>query len=181
MRWNNTLLAIWLKWRSANLFLNMCFVKFWLNPKDVPIWFRQREIIFMIFSRSYAVKQYAAGYLIEVEVSKFVSQHLFCKILNECKSCSYLIQVDGNDFLFFLVLMRWNNTLLAIWLKWRSANLFLNICFVKFWMNPKVDPIWFKWREMTFYFFSFLCGETKRCWLSDWSGGQQTCFLTSVL
>ena len=177
------------------------------------------------------MKQNFAGYLIEVEVSKLVSQHLFCITLNECKSCSYLIQVDGNDFLFFFVLMRWNNTLLAIWLKWRSTNLFLNICFLKFWMNPKVDPIWFKWREMTFflvlmrwnktllaiwlkwrsanffpnvcfvkfwlntkvvpiwfkwremsfYFFSFLCGETKRCWLSDWSGGQQTCFLTSVL
>ena len=102
MRWNNTLLHIWLKWRSANLFLNICFVKFWMNPKVDPIWFKWRE----------------------------------------------------NFFLFFLVLMRWNKTLLAIWLKWRSANLFLNICFVKFWMNPKVDPIWFKWREINFLIFS---------------------------
>ena len=103
MRWNKTLLAIWLKWRSANLFLNICFVKFWMNPKVDPIWFKLREINFLIFSRSYEVKQYSAGYLIEVEVSRLV----------------------------------------------------LNICLVKFWMNPKVDPIWFKWREMTFFSRSY--------------------------
>ena len=39
--------------------------------------------------------------------------------------------------------MRWNNTLLAIWLKWRSAKFFLNICSEIFWVNQKVLPIWF--------------------------------------
>ena len=55
----------------------------------------------MIFSSSYTVKQYAAGYLTEVEVSKLISSHLFCKILGESKTCSYLIQIEGNNFCFF--------------------------------------------------------------------------------
>ena len=155
MRWNNTLLAIWLKWRSANLFLNICFVNFWMNPKVVPIWFKWREINFLIFF------SFLCGEKIRCWLSDWSAGQqtgfltLFCKILNKCKSCSYLIQVEGNDFLLFLVLMRWNNTLLAIWLKWRSANLFPNICFVKIWMNAKAVPIWFKRREMTFFSRSY--------------------------
>ena len=55
----------------------------------------------MIFTRSYTVKQYPARYLTEVQVSKPFSSHLFCKVLGESKTCSYLIQVEGNNFCFF--------------------------------------------------------------------------------
>ena len=157
MRWNNTLLAIWLKWRSANLFPNICFVKFWMNAKVVPIWFKWREIIFLIFSRSYAVKQYSAGYLIEVEVSKLVPNICFVKF-----------RMNAKVVPLWFKRREWNKILLAIWLKLRSANLFLNICFVNFWMNAKVVPIWFKWREINFFDFFLVSMRWKNTLLAIW-------------
>ena len=157
MRWNNTLLAIWLKWRSANLFPNICFVKFWMNAKVVPIWFKWREIIFLIFSRSYAVKQYSAGYLIEVGVSKLVPNICFVKF-----------RMNAKVVPLWFKRREWNKILLAIWLKLRSANLFPNICFVKFWMNAKVVPIWFKWREINFFDFFLVPMRWNNILLAIW-------------
>ena len=56
------------------MFLNICFEKLWVNPKSCSYLIQVEGNNFcFFFSRSFVVKQYVAGYLIEVEVSKLVS------------------------------------------------------------------------------------------------------------
>ena len=126
-----------------------------MNAKVVPIWFKWREIIFLIFSRSYAVKQYSAGYLIEVEVSKLVPNICFVKFRMKAKVVPIWFKWREITFLIFSRSYAVKQYSAGYLIEVEVSKLVANTCFVKFQMNAKAVPIWFKRREMTFFSRSY--------------------------